>query len=73
MDRVNKKLESSTQKLEDINRMVAEIEEQAKDVHSVVVQQGIQIRRSRQKLEDINNNISIGSSIINRMSRWWRF
>ena len=67
------KLQSSSQTISDMQRMLAEIEDSATDSLVTVSNQGKQIQAMREKVSSINSEVKQGSTTITRMLRWSYF
>ena len=58
--------------LENARRQLYETEEVGIDTLQILNQQGTQLRHTRDKMDDVSEEISVAKKILNRMMSFWR-
>lgn len=58
--------------LKQASRQLIEIEEIGKDTLAELVSQREKIQKQKNKMNDVNNNIKVSNSLLNKMKSWFR-
>ena len=74
MRRNTEQLRQSSTSIQESLRLLREVEESGTQSLAMLKAQGEQIRRTRQRLAEVQDEVKEGGTIIRRMTRWsWFF